>query len=55
VIEGKGLRSGHMVAYECGRIYDPDGREYDHADFGLYHFEPLCVWRIDAITMKERP
>jgi len=56
VIEGMGLRTGHMVAYDRGSIYDPDGYEYSSADFGIYNFEPLCAWRIDALTtVKVQP
>ena len=28
VLEGQGAHSGHMVAYDRGHIYDPDGYEY---------------------------
>ncbi len=49
VIEGMGIRCGHMVAYDRGCIYDPDGYEFSSADFNIYNFEPICAWRIDAI------
>ncbi len=49
VIEGEGIRYGHMVAYDRGCIYDPDGYEYSAADFNIYNFTPLCAWRIDRI------
>ncbi len=30
VLEGKGISCHHAVAYDHGRIFDPDGREYDY-------------------------
>ena len=55
VLEGQGAHCGHMVAYDRGHIYDPDGYEYAWFDFDLRGFQPLCVWRIDAILLpKER-
>lgn len=31
VLEGSGFRCGHAVAFHKGRIFDPDGREYDYS------------------------
>ena len=51
VIEGIGHRCGHAVAYDHGRIFDPDGIEYAYSqdacvqrDFCTQH-----LWRIDKI------
>ena len=49
VVEGQGLTCGHMVANDYGRIYDPKGYDYHFCQFDIYNFQPLCVWRIDAI------
>lgn len=49
VIEGMGTCCGHMVAYDHGRIYDPDNGECNYFDL-LLSFQPLCAWRIDPIT-----
>ena len=35
VIEGVGRHCGHAVAYEHGRIFDPDGHEYDYSPRSL--------------------
>ena len=56
VIEGQGLRCGHMVAYDRGRIYDPCGHQYSYLDLNLFNFEPLCAWRVDEFaTRKVQP
>lgn len=51
VIEGRGARTGHAVAYENGRIYDPDGTEYDYSRLACEarHFFTQHLWRIDRI------
>ncbi len=52
VIECHGPRCHHMLAYDKGRIYDPDGREFSYSreaceERGLYTY---CLWRVDRIT-----
>jgi len=51
VIEGTSRRSFHAVAYDHGRIYDPDAGEYDYAPAACeaHGFVPICAWRIDPI------
>jgi len=51
VIEGTSWRSWHAVAYDHGRIYDPDAGEYDYspAFCEASGFTPFCAWRIDPI------
>jgi hypothetical protein len=51
VIEGIGRRSFHAVAYDHGRIYDPDAGEYDYSppNCEARSFIPFCAWRIDPI------
>jgi len=51
VIEGVGRRCGHAVAYEFGRIFDPDGREYDYSREACERrsFYTQHLWRIDRI------
>jgi len=50
VIEGVGSYCGHMVAYDHGRIFDPDNGEYSYLDLDRHSFHPFCAWRIDPIT-----
>jgi hypothetical protein len=60
VIEGRGPRCGHAVAYDHGMVYDPDplriGAPYRFSRVAceLRHFIPLCAWRIDPIDLKGR-
>lgn len=49
VIECQGPRSHHLLAYEKGRIFDPDGFEFPYSrkaceKRGLYTY---CLWRVD--------
>lgn len=41
VITGITKQAGHAVAYDRGRIYDPDGFEYD---LGGERFTAQCAW-----------
>jgi len=56
VIDGRGFRFGHMVAYDHGRIFDPKGRVYDYSRIACeaYQFHTRCAWRIDPITLRDR-
>lgn len=49
VIEGHGRRCNHAVAYDRGRIFDPDGREYDYSNeaCAARGFYTTCLWRVD--------
>jgi len=51
VIDGRGFRFGHMVAYDHGRIFDPKGHEYDYSRIACeaHQFHTRCAWRIDTI------
>ena len=51
VIEGVCLRSGHAVAYDHGRIFDPEGREYDYSPEACERrgFYTQHLWRVDRI------
>lgn len=51
VIEGASRRCFHAVAYDHGRIYDPDVGEYDYSPPACeaFGFVPICAWRIDPI------
>jgi hypothetical protein len=51
VIEGKGMRFMHMLAYEHGMIYDPDGSQFPYCRHTLeqQHFFGYCLWRFDKI------
>jgi hypothetical protein len=51
VIHGTGVRFGHTVAYDHGRIFDPKGRVYDYSRLvcEAHHFYTRCAWRIDPI------
>jgi hypothetical protein len=40
---------GHAVAYEHGKIYDPDGYDYWISDLRTHHLTPICAWRIDQM------
>lgn len=51
VIECQGPRCYHMLAYDKGRIFDPDGCEFPYSrdaceQRGLYTY---CLWRVDRI------
>lgn len=50
-ISGAGRTCEHMVAYDHGRIFDPDGREYDYSREAceMRGFFTRCVWRFDRI------
>ena len=52
VIECSGPRVYHMLAYDRGRIFDPDGDEFVYSreaceQRNLYTY---CLWRVDRIT-----
>lgn len=49
VITGQGRATGHAVAYDHGRIYDPDGREYDYSREACEArgFFTQYLWRLD--------
>jgi len=51
VIDGKGFRFGHAVAYDHGRVFDPKGCEYDYSRIACeaHQFYTRCAWRIDRI------
>ena len=51
VIEGVGRHCGHAVAYQQGRIFDPDGHEYDYSREACEQrgFFTRHLWRIDRI------
>ena len=51
VIEGVGMRCGHAVAYDHGRIFDPDGIEYAYSVQACEgrDFYTQRLWRIDRI------
>ncbi len=51
VIEGVGRRCGHAVAYERGRIFDPDGCQYDYSREACQQrgFFTQHLWHIDKI------
>ena len=55
VIDGTGLRFGHMVAYDHGRIIDPKGHEYGYSRIACeaHQFYTRCAWRLDAIGVRE--
>lgn len=55
VISGIGRNCGHAVAYDYGRIYDPDGNEYDYTrdECERRHFYTQCLWRVDRIRNFE--
>jgi hypothetical protein len=48
VITGQGLSCQHAVAFDCGRIYDPEGREYQYTQENCLHtyFVTQCAWTI---------
>lgn len=48
VMEGRGITCNHAVAYSKGRIYDPDGREYDYSPEACEarHFYGRKLWII---------
>lgn len=54
VITGVGRTCGHAVAYGHGRIYDPDGEEYDYTQEACESrgFITHCLWRVDRISGK---
>ncbi len=52
VIECQGPHCYHLLAYEKGYIFDPDGFEFPYSrqaceQCGLYTY---CLWRVDRIT-----
>jgi hypothetical protein len=51
VVAGGAHLRGHAVAYEFGRIFDPDGREYDYSREACERrgFYTQHLWRIDRI------
>jgi len=51
VIEGIGRHCGHAVAYQQGRIFDPDGHKYDYSREACQKrgFLTQHLWRIDKI------
>ena len=51
VAEGEGQRCGHAVAYDHGRIFDPDGAEYPYSRDACEArgFFTQNLWRIDRI------
>jgi len=51
VIDGMGFRCGHSVAYDHGRIFDPDGPVYDYSRLACetHRFYTRCAWRIDPM------
>jgi len=49
MVEGEKPLGGHMIAYDHGQIYDPNGYDYTYELFSIYNFKPLCAWRVDAI------
>lgn len=51
VIEGKSGSSPHMLAYDHGTVYDPDGGtwEFSPQNCLLRGFTVLQLWRIDRI------
>jgi len=56
VIDGAGVRCGHMVAYDHGRIFDPKGPVYDYSRLACeaHQFYTRCAWRIDPIGERTR-
>lgn len=52
VITGQGRSCGHAVAYEHGRVYDPDGGEYDYSRVACEArgFFTQCLWRLDPLA-----
>lgn len=50
VITGYAKQCGHAVAYDRGRIYDPDGFEYD---FGEERFDAQIAWVIERRAVFE--
>lgn len=57
VITGTAIRAGighvgHAVAYDHGRVFDPNGHE-DHYDLEVLanrYFYPQCAWQVDRVT-----
>ena len=51
VIDGRGARRGHMVAYDHGRLFDPKGPVYDYSRLACeaHQFYTRCAWRIDPL------
>lgn len=54
VLEGEGRLCGHAVAYDMGRIFDPDGREYDYSreDCEARGFITRRLWRVDYMGVS---
>ncbi|MGH7193005.1 MAG: hypothetical protein ACREJM_05645, partial [Candidatus Saccharimonadales bacterium] len=55
VITGEGHHSHHAVAYDHGRIYDPDGREYDYSRKAceVRGFYTQTLWRVARYLTKD--
>ena len=56
VIDGRGARFGHVVAYDHGRICDPKGSVYDYSRLACeaHQFYTRCAWRIDPVGERTR-
>lgn len=56
VIDGRGVRFGHVVAYDHGRICDPKGSVYDYSRLACeaHQFYTRCAWRIDPVGERTR-
>lgn len=52
VIECYGPRLYHLLAYDRGRIFDPDGCEFLYSREGCErrHLYTYCLWRVDRIA-----
>jgi hypothetical protein len=48
VITGQGLSCQHAVAFDCGRIYDPEGLKYQYTQENCLrtYFVTQCAWTI---------
>lgn len=44
VITGKGRSCNHAVAFSRGRVFDPDGHEFDFSQCENHSFYPNCIW-----------
>jgi hypothetical protein len=51
VITGMGHNCGHAVAYDCGTIYDPDGRQYEFSRESCEQrgFYAQCAWELNRL------
>ena len=52
MVEGEKPLGGHMVAYDHGHVYDPNGYDYPYECLSIYNFKPLCAWHVDAILQE---